>query len=92
MALLSQNRRNRRRDCRHGSRERLLARVCGTVPYAAPEVLRAAAAPYRAAPADLWAAALVLLAMLAGGERARPPRPAAAPPPRRPPRLVSLVS
>ncbi|XP_022814414.1 serine/threonine-protein kinase Chk1-like [Spodoptera litura] len=52
--------------CRHGARERLLARVCGTVPYAAPEVLRAAARPYRAPPADLWAAALVLLAMLAG--------------------------
>ncbi|XP_047530509.1 serine/threonine-protein kinase grp [Vanessa atalanta] len=51
---------------RHGSRERLLARVCGTVPYAAPEVLRAETRPYRAPPADLWAAALVLLAMLAG--------------------------
>ncbi|XP_028170330.1 serine/threonine-protein kinase grp isoform X5 [Ostrinia furnacalis] len=51
---------------RHGSRERLLARVCGTLPYAAPEVLAAAARPYRAAPADLWAAALVLLAMLVG--------------------------
>lgn len=51
---------------RHGTRERLLTRVCGTVPYAAPEVLRAAARPYRAPPADLWAAALVLLAMLAG--------------------------
>jgi serine/threonine protein kinase len=53
---------------RHGSRERLLSRVCGTVPYAAPEVLCAAASPYRAPPADLWAAALVLLAMLVGGE------------------------
>ncbi|CAH0581059.1 unnamed protein product [Chrysodeixis includens] len=51
---------------RHGSRERLLSRVCGTVPYAAPEVLAAAQRPYRAAPADLWAAGLVLLAMLAG--------------------------
>ncbi|CAH0714048.1 unnamed protein product, partial [Brenthis ino] len=51
---------------RHGSRERLLSRVCGTVPYAAPEVLRAERRPYRAPPADLWAAALVLLAMLAG--------------------------
>ncbi|CAH2107888.1 unnamed protein product [Euphydryas editha] len=51
---------------RHGSRERLLTRVCGTVPYAAPEVLRAELAPYRAPPADLWSAALVLLAMLAG--------------------------
>ncbi|XP_072938655.1 serine/threonine-protein kinase grp isoform X2 [Epargyreus clarus] len=51
---------------RHGARERLLARVCGTLPYAAPEVLGAAAAPYRAPPADVWAAAVVLLAMLAG--------------------------
>ncbi|XP_075974311.1 serine/threonine-protein kinase grp isoform X4 [Anticarsia gemmatalis] len=56
---------------RHGSRERLLSRVCGTVPYAAPEVLTAPAAPYRAPPADLWAAALVLLAMLAGECAAR---------------------
>lgn len=55
---------------RHGARERLLTRVCGTAPYAAPEVLRARAAPYRAPPADLWAAALVLLAMLAGGQLA----------------------
>ncbi|KAJ8721758.1 hypothetical protein PYW07_002533 [Mythimna separata] len=51
---------------RHGSRERLLSRVCGTAPYAAPEVLSAPQRPYRAPPADLWAAALVLLAMLAG--------------------------
>ncbi|XP_059049588.1 serine/threonine-protein kinase grp [Achroia grisella] len=51
---------------RHGSRERLLSRVCGTVPYAAPEVLSASERPYRAAPADLWAAGVVLLAMLAG--------------------------
>ncbi|XP_063375017.1 serine/threonine-protein kinase grp [Cydia amplana] len=60
---------------RRGSRERLLGRVCGTLPYAAPEVLRAARAPYRAPPADLWAAALLLLAMLAGElpwERAHP--------------------
>ncbi|KAH9642110.1 hypothetical protein HF086_007230 [Spodoptera exigua] len=60
---------------RHGTRERLLTRVCGTVPYAAPEVLRAAARPYRAPPADLWAAALVLLAMLAGGEYSAPLQP-----------------
>ncbi|CAH0407157.1 unnamed protein product [Chilo suppressalis] len=48
---------------RHGATERLLTRVCGTLPYAAPEVLRP---PYRAPPADLWAAGLVLAAMLAG--------------------------
>lgn len=58
---------------RHGARERLLARVCGTVPYAAPEVLRAPQRPYRAPPADLWAAALVLLAMLAGGQYTHSP-------------------
>ncbi|XP_041988417.1 serine/threonine-protein kinase Chk1 isoform X1 [Aricia agestis] len=51
---------------KHGARERLMSRVCGTVPYAAPEVMTAEAHPYRAPPADLWAAALVLLAMLAG--------------------------
>lgn len=58
--------------------------MCGTVPYAAPEVLAAAARPYRAAPADLWAAALVLLAMLVGGEY--PPRRPACPPRHRGPR------
>ncbi|CAG9113595.1 unnamed protein product [Plutella xylostella] len=51
---------------RHGGKERLLSRVCGTLPYAAPEVLAAAERPYRAAPADLWAVAVVLVAMLAG--------------------------
>ncbi|XP_069356572.1 serine/threonine-protein kinase Chk1 isoform X2 [Maniola hyperantus] len=51
---------------RVGARERRLARVCGTLPYAAPEVLTAPRAPYRAPPADVWSAALVLLAMLAG--------------------------
>ncbi|CAB3250883.1 unnamed protein product [Arctia plantaginis] len=84
---------------RHGSRERLLSRVCGTVPYAAPEVLRAPAAPYRAPPADLWAAALVLLAMLAGGERPErsrsPPPPPPPPPPsplRRAARLFGILA
>ncbi|XP_049868166.1 serine/threonine-protein kinase Chk1 [Pectinophora gossypiella] len=51
---------------RHGARERLMGRVCGTLPYAAPEVLEAEARPYRAPPADVWAAAVVLLAMLVG--------------------------
>ncbi|XP_050669739.1 serine/threonine-protein kinase grp isoform X2 [Leptidea sinapis] len=53
---------------RRGGRERLLSRVCGTVPYAAPEVLSAEARPYRAPPADVWSAALVLVALLAGDE------------------------
>ncbi|KAI5633247.1 protein kinase domain-containing protein [Phthorimaea operculella] len=63
---------------RHGSRERLLSRVCGTLPYAAPEVHEAARRPYRAPPADVWAAGIVLLAMLAGElpwERAVPADP-----------------
>lgn len=51
---------------RHGGTERLLNRLCGTLPYAAPEVLDAVAVPYRAIPADLWSAAVVLVAMLAG--------------------------
>ncbi|VVC98472.1 unnamed protein product, partial [Leptidea sinapis] len=51
---------------RRGGRERLLSRVCGTVPYAAPEVLSAEVRPYRAPPADVWSAALVLVALLAG--------------------------
>lgn len=69
---------------RHGARERLLSRVCGTVPYAAPEVLVAPARPYRAPPADLWSAAVVLLAMLAGGE-CRPPSALTRPAPPVPP-------
>ncbi|KAJ2942518.1 hypothetical protein O0L34_g1982 [Tuta absoluta] len=63
---------------RHGARERLLSRVCGTLPYAAPEVHDAARRPYRAPPADVWAAGVVLLAMLAGElpwERAVPADP-----------------
>ncbi|XP_068632626.1 serine/threonine-protein kinase Chk1 isoform X2 [Battus philenor] len=51
---------------RQGARERLLSRVCGTLPYAAPEVLSAASRPYRAPPADVWSAGVVLFAMLAG--------------------------
>ena len=83
--------------CRHGTRERLMSRVCGTAPYAAPEVLLAPQRAYRAPPADLWAAALVLLAMLAGGEYPKcPPRHPPQPPRRArrrdPSRLVSLVS
>lgn len=79
--------------CRHGARERLLSRVCGTAPYAAPEVLAAATRPYRAPPADLWAAGVVLVAMLAGGEsRAAASTVSAARRARRDSRLASLVS
>ncbi|GBP45167.1 hypothetical protein EVAR_95819_1 [Eumeta japonica] len=51
---------------KHGGAERRLARRCGTLPYAAPEVLLAAEKPYRAQPADLWSCGVVLVAMLAG--------------------------
>lgn len=54
--------------CRQGARERLLGSVCGTLPYAAPEVLAATRRPYRAPPADVWSAAVVLHAMLLGGQ------------------------
>ncbi|CAG0923364.1 unnamed protein product [Notodromas monacha] len=49
---------------RHHGRERLLDRACGTLPYAAPEVL--SGGPYRGDHADLWSAGIVLVAMLTG--------------------------
>ena len=57
---------------RHGGRERMLNRRCGTRPYMAPEVVHDE--DYFAQPADLWSCGLVLVAMLAGGElQAGPP-------------------
>ncbi|XP_064380427.1 serine/threonine-protein kinase Chk1 [Dromaius novaehollandiae] len=49
---------------KHNGRERRLSRMCGTLPYVAPELLRRG--PFRAEPADLWACGIVLTAMLAG--------------------------
>ncbi|KAM8795510.1 serine/threonine-protein kinase Chk1 [Eudromia elegans] len=49
---------------RHRGRERRLTKVCGTLPYVAPELLRRAA--FRAEPVDVWACGIVLTAMLAG--------------------------
>ncbi|XP_038129833.1 serine/threonine-protein kinase Chk1 [Cyprinodon tularosa] len=49
---------------RFKGRERLLNRLCGTLPYVAPELLRQE--QYRAQPADIWACGIVLTAMLAG--------------------------
>ncbi|XP_072230763.1 serine/threonine-protein kinase Chk1 [Leuresthes tenuis] len=49
---------------RFKGRERLLNRLCGTLPYVAPELL--SQTEYRAQPADLWACGIVLTAMLAG--------------------------
>lgn len=49
---------------RFKGRERLLNRLCGTLPYVAPELL--SQTEFKAQPADLWACGIVLTAMLAG--------------------------
>ncbi|XP_051960670.1 serine/threonine-protein kinase Chk1 [Xyrauchen texanus] len=49
---------------RHRGRERLLVRLCGTLPYVAPELMSYSA--FHAQPADTWACGIVLTAMLAG--------------------------
>lgn len=51
---------------RHRGRERKLARLCGTLPYVAPELM--SRSEFNAQPADVWACGIVLTAMLAGGE------------------------
>lgn len=52
---------------RHRGRERKLARLCGTLPYVAPELM--SRSEFNAQPADVWACGIVLIAMLAGGEK-----------------------
>uniref|UniRef100_A0A6Q2XRE7 Serine/threonine-protein kinase CHK1 n=1 Tax=Esox lucius TaxID=8010 RepID=A0A6Q2XRE7_ESOLU len=49
---------------RHRGRERHLTRLCGTLPYVAPELL--SQSEFCAQPADIWACGIVLTAMLAG--------------------------
>lgn len=49
---------------RYKGHERLLNRLCGTLPYVAPELL--SQTEYKAQPADIWACGIVLTAMLAG--------------------------
>ncbi|KAM9331765.1 serine/threonine-protein kinase Chk1 [Pholidichthys leucotaenia] len=49
---------------RFKGRERRLNRLCGTLPYVAPELLNQT--EYSAQPADVWACGIVLTAMLAG--------------------------
>ncbi|MBN3307040.1 CHK1 kinase, partial [Amia calva] len=49
---------------RHRGRERRLGRLCGTMPYVAPELL--SPGEFHAPPVDLWACGIVLTAMLAG--------------------------
>ncbi|ELW72226.1 Serine/threonine-protein kinase Chk1, partial [Tupaia chinensis] len=49
---------------RHNRRERLLSKMCGTLPYVAPELLKRR--EFRAEPVDVWSCGIVLTAMLAG--------------------------
>uniref|UniRef100_A0A8C2ABQ4 non-specific serine/threonine protein kinase n=1 Tax=Cyprinus carpio TaxID=7962 RepID=A0A8C2ABQ4_CYPCA len=49
---------------RHLGRERALTRLCGTLPYVAPELMSRSA--FHAQPADTWACGIVHTAMLAG--------------------------
>ncbi|KAL4658601.1 serine/threonine-protein kinase Chk1 [Arapaima gigas] len=49
---------------RHRGRERKLTRLCGTLPYVAPELM--SRVEFFAQPADTWSCGIVLTAMLAG--------------------------
>ncbi|MBZ3881575.1 Dolichyl-diphosphooligosaccharide--protein glycosyltransferase subunit STT3A [Sciurus carolinensis] len=52
---------------RHNNRERLLNKMCGTLPYVAPELLKRK--EFHAEPVDVWSCGIVLTAMLAGGAK-----------------------
>ncbi|XP_063292928.1 serine/threonine-protein kinase Chk1 [Pelobates fuscus] len=49
---------------RHGGKERLLNKMCGTLPYVAPELIKTRG--FHAEPVDVWSCGIVLTAMLAG--------------------------
>ncbi|XP_029462399.1 LOW QUALITY PROTEIN: serine/threonine-protein kinase Chk1 [Rhinatrema bivittatum] len=49
---------------RHQGRERLLNKMCGTLPYVAPELIKRR--EFHAEPVDIWSCGIVLTAMLAG--------------------------
>nr|DBA16502.1 TPA: hypothetical protein GDO54_003889 [Pyxicephalus adspersus] len=49
---------------RYNGRERLLNRMCGTLPYVAPELIKQRS--FHAEPVDIWSCGIVLTAMLAG--------------------------
>nr|XP_058919629.1 LOW QUALITY PROTEIN: serine/threonine-protein kinase Chk1-like [Kogia breviceps] len=49
---------------RHDNRERLLNKMCGTLPYVAPELLERK--EFHAEPVDVWSCGIVLTAVLAG--------------------------
>lgn len=51
---------------KYNGSERLLNRICGTLPYLAPEVLKKK--EFHAEPVDVWSCGIVLTAMLAGGK------------------------
>ncbi|CAI2354311.1 unnamed protein product [Caenorhabditis sp. 36 PRJEB53466] len=51
---------------RHAGEERLLDISCGTIPYAAPEVVVGLGQKYRGPPVDVWSAGVTLVAMLTG--------------------------
>ncbi|XP_053307606.1 serine/threonine-protein kinase Chk1 isoform X2 [Spea bombifrons] len=49
---------------RHNGKERLLNKMCGTLPYVAPELIKTRG--FHAEPVDVWSCGIVLTAMLAG--------------------------
>ncbi|XP_030066164.1 serine/threonine-protein kinase Chk1 [Microcaecilia unicolor] len=49
---------------RHHGRERLLNKMCGTLPYVAPELMKRK--EFKAEPVDIWSCGIVLTAMQAG--------------------------
>ncbi|XP_069597627.1 serine/threonine-protein kinase Chk1 isoform X2 [Ranitomeya imitator] len=49
---------------RHNGRERMLNKMCGTLPYVAPELIKTRG--FHAEPVDVWSCGIVLTAMLAG--------------------------
>ncbi|KAM4703947.1 serine/threonine-protein kinase Chk1 isoform 1-T1 [Rhinophrynus dorsalis] len=49
---------------RHNGKERLLNKMCGTLPYVAPELIMTRG--FHAEPVDVWSCGIVLTAMLAG--------------------------
>ncbi|XP_053547383.1 serine/threonine-protein kinase Chk1 isoform X2 [Bombina bombina] len=49
---------------RHNGKERLLSKMCGTLPYVAAELIKRKA--FHAEPVDVWSCGIVLTAMLAG--------------------------
>lgn len=51
---------------RYKEKERFLSKMCGSLPYTAPEVL--SSKEYRAKPADIWSFGVMLFALFTGGK------------------------